>query len=138
MLLKLSRLAQLYLSRKAFKLLFSICIKNTIELVKAASQAINPNAFLRLEIKANKEGSFETVIDAVVKCTSDLFAKENIKLAGTIISGFVGILTIKKHLGGKKAKMLSTRTTRLLLQTKITNLLQYPLLSIIIMVILME
>lgn len=54
--------------------LFARTINNTVELVKASSQAINPNAFLRLEIKATKEGSFETIIDAVVKYSADLLS----------------------------------------------------------------
>ena len=36
--------------------LFTKIINNTIELVKASSRAIDPNAFLRLEIRATKEG----------------------------------------------------------------------------------
>lgn len=78
----------------------------TIELVKASSRAIDPNAFLRLEIRATKEGSFETIIDAVAKYTEDLFNKDNIRLACEIITGFLSLLHIKSHLKGKKPKAI--------------------------------
>jgi hypothetical protein len=37
----------------------------TRKLVKASEQATNPAAFLRLEIKATKEGSFKAITDYV-------------------------------------------------------------------------
>ena len=47
--------------------LFTKTMDNTIFLVKTSANIIDPSCFLRLEIKANKEGSFETVIDTVAK-----------------------------------------------------------------------
>jgi hypothetical protein len=44
--------------------LFTKTINNTIELVKASSRAIDPNAFLRLEIRATKGVSFELIVHA--------------------------------------------------------------------------
>ncbi|MFT4967345.1 MAG: hypothetical protein ACI9CD_000348 [Candidatus Deianiraeaceae bacterium] len=89
--------------------LFTKTINNTIDLVKASANAIDPNCFLRLEINANKEGSFETVIDAVVKYSHTLFVKENISFAGNVVQGFLNVLLIKEHLNGKKAKRIETR-----------------------------
>lgn len=86
--------------------LFARTINNTVELVKASSQAINPNAFLRLEIKATKEGSFETIIDAVVKYSADLLTKDNARLATEIVGGYLALLQIKSHLKGKKPKAI--------------------------------
>jgi hypothetical protein len=86
--------------------LFTRTINNTIELVKASSQAVNPNAFLRLEIKATKEGSFETIIDAVVKYSEDFFTKDNIRLATEIVTGYLAFLQIKSHLKGRKPKSI--------------------------------
>jgi hypothetical protein len=97
--------------------LFTKTINNTIDLVKASANAINPQAFLRLEIKANKEGSFETIIDAIAKYSVDLLTKDNIGLACEIITGFYFLLEIKKHLKGKKAKKIETKEA----QTAIVN-----------------
>lgn len=86
--------------------LFTKTINSTIDLVKASSQAVNPSAFLRLEIKATKEGSFETVLDAVVKYTEDFFTKDNVRLATEIIGGYLAFLQIKRHLKGRKPKSI--------------------------------
>lgn len=60
--------------------LFTTTINNTIDLVKASANAINPQAFLELEIKANKEGSFITELDAIAKYGLDLITKDNVSL----------------------------------------------------------
>ena len=88
--------------------LFIRIINNTIDLVKASAQAIDPGVFLRLEIKANKEGSFETVIDAVAKYTTSLLSSNNIRLACEIVGGYLSFLQIKSHLKGYKPKSIST------------------------------
>ena len=82
--------------------LFARTINNTVELVKASAKAINPDAFLRLEIKATQDGSFETIIDAVVKYKDNLFNVGN--LAKDITEGFLSFLQIKQLLGSKTAK----------------------------------
>ncbi len=89
--------------------LFTKTINNTIDLVKASANAINPQAFLRLEIKANQEGSFETIIDAIAKYSIDLINKDNIRLACEIIGGYFTFLQIKEHLRGKKAKKIEKK-----------------------------
>lgn len=86
--------------------LFIRTINNTIELVKATANAIDPTAFLRLEIRATKEGSFETIIDTIVKHPMDLINKDNIRLAAEIITGYLSFLQIKSHLKGRKPKTL--------------------------------
>lgn len=86
--------------------LFTKIINNTVELVKASSRAIDPNAFLRLEIKATKEGSFETTIDAVARYIPDLINKDNIRLAVEIVAGFLSFLQLKSHLKGRKPKAI--------------------------------
>jgi hypothetical protein len=87
--------------------LFTRTINNTVQLIKASSQAINPDSFLRLEIKATKEGSFETVIDAVVRYGADLLTKDNARLATEIVGGYLAFLQIKSHLKGKKHKSIT-------------------------------
>jgi len=61
--------------------LFTKTINNAIDLVKASASAIDPNCFLRLDIKANKKGSFITEIDAIARHIPDLITKENAQLA---------------------------------------------------------
>ena len=46
---------------------FSQTINNTIELLKESALANDPSCFVRLEIKANNTGSFETIIEAIVR-----------------------------------------------------------------------
>lgn len=75
-------------------------------MLKASAQAIDPSAFLRLEIKATKEGSFETIIDAVARYTPDLINKDNVRLACEIVAGFLSFLQIKSHLKEKKFKSI--------------------------------
>ncbi len=89
--------------------LFTRTINNTIDLVKASAHAIDPNSFLRLEIRANKEGSFDTIIDAIVRNGIDLFTKDNARFAAEIVGGYLAFLQIKAHLKGKKAKRLETK-----------------------------
>lgn len=89
--------------------LFTRTINNIVDLVKASAQAVDPNAFLRLEIKATKEGSFETVIDAVAKYTPDLINKDNTRLACEIVTGFLAFLQVKSHLKGRKAKSIESK-----------------------------
>ena len=84
--------------------LFTKTINNIIELIKASANAIEPNCFLRLEIKTNQDGSFETIIDAIVKHSSNLLTKDNARLACEVIAGFLAFLKIKQHLNGRKAK----------------------------------
>lgn len=84
--------------------LFTKTINNTIDLVKSSANAISPNCFLKLEINANREGSFETVLDAVIKHTPDLLTCSSI--ATNIIQGFLNFLLIKQHLKGNKPKKI--------------------------------
>lgn len=86
--------------------LFVNSINHTLALVKESAIAINPNAFLRLEIKTMKDGSFETIIDAVAKYTPDLINKDNARLAAEIIGGFLAFLQIKQLLKGGEPKKI--------------------------------
>ena len=96
--------------------LFTKTMDNTIFLVKASANAIDPGCFLRLEIKANKEGSFETIIDTVAKHSPTIFAVS--QLAFWVVGGFWAFLQIKDHLSGKRAKKVEERPDN---KTEITN-----------------
>jgi len=97
--------------------LFTKTMNNTIDLVKSSANIVDPNCFLRLEIKANQQGSFETVIDTVARHAVDLITKENAKLASQIVIAFWAFLQIKTHLGGKRALEIKEEETK----TKIVN-----------------
>lgn len=86
--------------------IFSNTIDETIILVKESLKAIDPNAFVRLEIKANKEGSFITCIDAITRYVKDILTPENVEIATGTIGGLYTFLKIKKHLKGKKPKKI--------------------------------
>jgi len=97
--------------------LFTKVINSTIELIKLSANAIDPNSFLKLEIKANKEGSFETIIDAIAKYTSSILTPDNARLACEVVGGYLAFLKIKEHLKDKKAKKIKTKDN----ETTITN-----------------
>jgi hypothetical protein len=86
--------------------LFSKIIADTVTLIRSAATAINPNCFLRLEIRATRNGSFETIINAVVKYADNLLNKENARLAFDAVDCCLSFLKIKKHLRGKKPKSI--------------------------------
>lgn len=97
---------------------FTKTINNVIDLVKLSAHSIDPKAFLRLEIKANKEGSFETIIDAIAQEVQTIFTTDNISFAGNVIQGVLNFLLIKYHLKGKKPKLIKKTDQN---TTNITN-----------------
>lgn len=105
---------------------FSKSINNTIELLKESALANDPNCFIRLEIKTNQSGSFETVIDAIVKYTENIFNKDNAKLAKEILDGFLNFLKIKEHLKGKKAKKIENNEKEKAIQNQDNEILKVP------------
>lgn len=106
--------------------LFTKTINNTIDLVKASAMAIDPTSFLRLEIRANKEGSFETIIDAVAKHSQTLFTKDNISFAFIIVQGFLNFIYIKHHLKGAKAKRIETKEEITAIQNQDNEVIKVP------------
>jgi hypothetical protein len=88
--------------------LFIELISHTVDLITETATSIDPECFIRLEVKANNEGSFEIVFNAVVRYTESLFTAENITLASTVVSGAAAFLQIKQFLKGKKAKGVSS------------------------------
>lgn len=89
--------------------IFTKTINNTVELLKSSSQAINSSGFLRLEIRATKEGSFDVILDAIARYSVDLITTDNIRLARDIIEGFLCFLDIKERLKGKKPKKIENK-----------------------------
>jgi hypothetical protein len=106
--------------------LFTKTINNTIELIKASANAIEPNCFLRLEIKTNQDGSFETIIDAIVKHSSNLLTKDNARLACEVIAGFLAFLQIKQHLNGRKAKKIENNNNETAIKNQDNQIIKVP------------
>lgn len=101
---------------------FTKSINNTVELIKESANIVDPSCFLRLEIKATQEGSFETVIDAVVRHKDDLLIASSI--AGNIIQGFLNFLLIKEHLKGRKAKKIESNDKETAIQNQDNQVLK--------------
>lgn len=101
---------------------FTKSINNTVELIKESANIVDPSCFLRLEIKATQEGSFETVIDAVVRHKDDLLIVSSI--AGNIIQGFLNFLLIKGHLKGRKAKKIESNDKETAIQNQDNQVLK--------------
>lgn len=99
--------------------LYTQTINNAILLAEASANAVQPNCFSRLEIKAQKAGSFEVVLEIITNIVPDLFndAIEVIRTIDDVVAGVVLLLGIKKYLGGKKAKKMSKQGEK----TKIVN-----------------
>ncbi|MDC0864859.1 hypothetical protein OAP56_02800 [Rickettsiaceae bacterium] len=84
--------------------LFTQVMGDTINLIKHSANIIDPRSDIKLEIRANKEGSFETIINIIANHISDFVTKENIGFAFIAAQFFFECIKTKKHLGGKKAK----------------------------------
>ena len=91
---------------------------NTIELLKESALANDPSCFVRLEIKANNTGSFETIIEAIVKFSENIFNKDNFKFAREILDGYLDLIKIKEHLKGNKAKIIELNDTEIAIQNQ--------------------
>ena len=83
--------------------LFTKIINNTVELVKASSRAIDPNASLRLGIKSDTAATKGTSFELIVHATG--FNKTN-NLASDIITGVLDFLRLKSHLKGKMPRSI--------------------------------
>jgi len=95
---------------------FSQTINNTVELLKESALANDPSCFVRLEIKANNTGSFETIIEAIVKFSENIFNKDNFRFAKEILDGYLDFIKIKEHLQGMKAKKIESNNLEIAIQ----------------------
>ena len=95
---------------------FSQVIDSTIELLKESAFANDPTCSIELEIKANQAGSFETIIDLIIRHQDDLLKIPSI--ATEILGGWLSFLLIKEHLKGKKAKKIENSQTQIVIQNQ--------------------
>jgi hypothetical protein len=95
---------------------FSQTIDSTIELLKESAFANDPTCFSKLEIKANQVGSFETIIDVIIRHKNDLLKIPSIEK--DILEVWLSFFLIKEHLKGKKAKKIESNQTETAIQNQ--------------------
>ena len=86
--------------------ILSNIINDMAQLTKYAVKEEDPEAYLKMNVTAFKNGSFEIDFSAIceVKDTLLNIAKVGIPLAASLVATVEGYLKIKKHIKGKKAK----------------------------------
>jgi len=104
--------------------LFSKSVNDIINLLKSSANVVNPNCFLDIEIKANKEGSFETIFDVAVSHLPELL--DVFSNASNVIQGALSFFLIKQHLKGRKAKKLEAVDGEMAIQNQQDEVLRVP------------
>lgn len=99
-------------------------IDDTVSLVKASANAVDPSCFIKLEIKANEKGSFKTVIDVITRHSPDLLYVSSV--AKNITQGFINYFEIKRHLKGKKAKKVNSVNKDIEIYNQSNEILRVP------------
>lgn len=86
-------------------ILLSKMINDTVELTKLVSQEVDPDAYLKMNITAFKNGSFEIDFSAICLVENLLTVLgAAATTAGAIIGAVKGAIKLKKTLKGKKEK----------------------------------
>lgn len=80
-------------------LVFSKIIEEVVELIKTSANIVDPKCLIRMDIRANKEGSFQALLDLVTKCPLDLLVSAS-NVANDVLGCFVFFFEIKKFLRG--------------------------------------
>ena len=88
--------------------LLSNIIRDTAKLTQLAAQKENPEAYLKMNVTAFKDGCFQIDFSAICEVTKDLITGmlPLATLATSVVTVVKGIFEIKKHLNGKKAKSI--------------------------------
>lgn len=86
--------------------LLSSMIADMAELTKLTAKETNPDSYLKMNVTAFKNGSFQIDFSAVCQVAETMFTGTAacVGLAATVIGGVKGIFEIKKLLKGSKAK----------------------------------
>lgn len=89
--------------------LLSRTIADMAELTQLAAKEVNPDAYLRMNVTAFKNGSFQIDFSAVCQVAETIFAGSVacVGLAATVIGGVKGIFEIRKLLKGEKPKSVT-------------------------------
>ena len=84
--------------------LLSKIINDFVELTQFAAKDIDSEAYLKMNITAFQNGSFNISFSAVCEFVKNLFSSENIAIASNILDTVVSYFNIKKFLKGKRPK----------------------------------
>jgi uncharacterized protein YxjI len=88
--------------------ILSDIISNMAGLAKSATQEINPEAYLKMNVTAFKNGSFQIDFSAICEGMETLLALSPAAgLAANVVSAVNGFLQIKKHLKGSPPKSIT-------------------------------
>ena len=92
--------------------LLSHMISDMVEFTKIISKEVNPDAYLKMNVTAFKNGSFEVLFSAVCQAAETLFTGVGAAAAtaGTVIGAVKGGIEIKKLLKGKTPKWVETHS----------------------------
>lgn len=91
--------------------LLSRMISDMAELTQLAAKEVNPDAYLKMNVTAFKNGSFQIDYSAVCQAAETIFtgAVACAGLAATVIGGVKGIFEIRKILKGEKPKAVTDK-----------------------------
>ncbi len=84
--------------------LLSKIINDFAELTRFAAKDVNKEAYLKMNVTAFENGSFNISFSAVCELARNLFTTENVSLAADILGIVLGYFDIKKFLKGKHPK----------------------------------
>ncbi len=93
---------------------------HTTNAIQDINQYLNSGKNIEIKVKAPEKGSFLiqlNIIETVLDTLTNIFTKENLEVAGIIISILTGSIKLKKFLKGKKPKDIKEEGDN----TKITN-----------------
>ena len=89
--------------------LLSHMISDMVEYTKIMAKEVNPDAYLKMNVTAFKNGSFEVLFSAVCQAAETLFTGVGAAAttAGAVIGAVKGGIEIKKLLKGKSARAIN-------------------------------
>lgn len=82
-------------------------LDSTLELINYVINKNDKDAFMKINVKGTKKGSFEIELKALVGMVPTLITDENVNLAKTCIDSVIELLNIKKHLKGEQPKSIN-------------------------------
>lgn len=83
-------------------------IKDMADLTRIAAKTEDPEAYLKMNVTAFKNGSFEIDFSTICENSETLFslAQDGVTFAASLVAIIEGIFKIKKHLKGEKPKKI--------------------------------
>jgi len=82
---------------------------HTTSIIQEINKGLDSGKKIEIKIKALEKGSFlvdMSLIESALDSLKTLLTKENIEFSAIILSGLVSIIQLKKHLKGKKPKLI--------------------------------